>query len=206
MKSIRLPHDLQEYVRKKTGRRITKCLLFEAAVILFLLVLGNRVFSALGLILQSLVYVILLLLPFLLTGVPFKLLWDRNWSGTVTDVKVKTKTAYTTDYQYLQNIIILTLADSNGKTFKKTVAAHNVQTSKPGGVLVSYSDAKVEHYMNDYQIGDEVYHFHGLPYPLVVGPNYKERTTCVVCGQETKSDQAHCWNCGHSLIQIKSVT
>ena len=199
---ICLPNDLQEYVRKKTGRRVAKCVAFEAAVILFLLVLGNRVFSALGVILQSLVYVILLMLPFLLTGVPLAFIWDRNWSGTVTDVKVKTKTAYTTDYQYLQNIIILTMVNADGKTFKKTVAVHNVQTSK-GSVLVSYSEAKVEHYMNDYQIGDEVYHFSGLPYPLVIGPNYKERTTCVVCGQETKSDQSRCWNCDHSLIKLK---
>lgn len=202
MRSIRLPNDLQEYVRKRAWKRISKCLTFEAGVILFLFFLGNRIFSALGILLQSLVYVILLFLPFLLTGVPFKMM-DKDWSGTVTNVKIKTKTAYTADYQYLQNIIILTLVDANGKSFKKTVASHNVQTSKPGGAFVSYSDAKVEHYINDYAIGDEVYHFHGLPYPFVIGPNYKERTTCMVCGQETKSDQAHCWSCGHSLIKIK---
>lgn len=203
MKSIRLPNDLQEYVRKRAWKRIGICMASELAVIVFLIFLGNRIFSAMGVFLQACAYVLLLALPFLLSGVPFTFIKDRNWSGRVTGVRVKTKTAYTTDYQYLQNIIVLTMVNANGKTFKKTVASHNVQTSKPGGVLVSYSEAKVEHYMNDYSIGDEVYHFHGLPYPFVIDPNYKERTTCVVCGQETQAEQSHCWSCGHSLIKIK---
>jgi len=203
MRSIRLPEDLRKYVRKKKERRLWSCIAAECLMILFLLFLGDRVFSAMGIFLQVCAYVLLLSLPFLLTGVPWKLI-RRNWSGTVTEVQVKTQTSYTADKQILQNIVTLTLVDENGKSFQREVATHDVQTSRHGGIRLSTANVKVEHYMNEYSVGDEVYYFHGLPYPFVIGPNYKERTTCVVCGQETRSEEARCWSCGHSLIKIKT--
>lgn len=203
MRSIRLPEDLRKYVRKKDGQRLLICLSAECLMILFLLFLGERIFSAMGVFLQVCAYVLLLALPFLLSGVPWKLI-RRNWSGTVTDVRIETKTRYTSDKQTLQNTVILTLVDENGKSFQREVATHDVQSSRHGGIRLSTADVKVEHYMNEYSVGDEVYYFHGLPYPFVIGPNYRERITCVVCGQETRSEEARCWSCGHSLIKIKT--
>jgi hypothetical protein len=197
----RLPQDILETVRKRSKKRILRCVVMEIAILLFLMTLGERIFSAMGGVLQYTVYAFLLVLPCLLTGLP-KALTDRDWSGTVTRVRVKTKTTYTTDAQILQNIVILTLVDPKGKPFRKTVAAHNVQASK-GGIHLGTSNTKVEHYINDYQVGDRVYHFRGLPYPLVVGPNYKDRITCVICGHETQSDRNRCWNCDHSLLKLK---
>lgn len=204
--SIRLPNDLQEYVRKRTWKRVAKAMAWELSVIVFLLCFGSSWLSPMGIILQSCMYGLLLLLPILLTGVLSELT-DRSWSGRVVDVKIKQYMAYTNEAkprQYEQNVIVLLLEDGEGRRFKKKVATHALKGSKfIGDDKISASAVNVEHYINDYSVGDQVYRFRGLPYPLVVGPNYKERTTCVICGQETKADRSRCWNCGHTLIQIK---
>ena len=205
-RSIRLPEDLREYVRKNFWKRIAKTMVWETVVIVFLLCFGASWLSPLGIVFQSCVYGLLALLPILLTRILSEIM-DRSWSGRVVDVKIKSYMAYTNEAkprQYEQNVIILILENSEGKRFKKKVATHALKGPKfINDERIHAAAVNVEHYINDYSVGDEVYRFRGLSYPLVIGPNYKDRTTCVVCGQETKSDQVHCWNCGHSLIKMK---
>ena len=201
MKSIQLPNDLQAYAQRKLWRQIGICAITEVFIFVFLLLLGDRIFSALGVFLQTCIYVLLFTFPILLTGLPWKLA-DRNWCGTVINVSIKTKTTYATEAQYLQNLVILTLKSPKGEILIKEVAAHNVQASR-NGIDLKNVGIKAEHYLGEYAVGDEVYHFRGFPYPLVIGPNYKDQTTCIVCGNETASNKSHCWSCGHSLIKPK---
>ena len=193
MNNIRLPNDIQAYVSKKRAKRIGACAVFEGLVLLILLFMGERLFSAMGVLLQSIIYVILLLLPPILTGVPFKLI-DRPFCGTVKQVNIKTKTEYQLNHHvrtqtriHAVNVVSLMIEAPDGTVFEKEATVHSAQL-------------KPEHYLNEFQIGDFVYHFSGTPYLLTVGHD-RERASCVICGQESPVDRTHCWNCGHTLIK-----
>ncbi len=53
--------------------------------------------------------------------------------------------------------------------------------------------------------GADLIRFRSLPYPLNLDPNASHGYVCVACGRMHKSYQAHCDQCGLSLIDPKDI-
>ena len=85
----KLPEDIQKYIYKKIFFRILFFIVLETIAILFILFQHDRIFEIAGRADLIIAIIALLILPFFISGVPFKLI-DSTWRGTVVDVKVKT--------------------------------------------------------------------------------------------------------------------
>ena len=206
MKFPKLPEDVKKYLQKKITSRIVKCVLLELAVMLLLIFMGERLFSGLGMVGQILAYIVLMILPFIIMGVPLKLI-DKSWQGEVIDVEVKTTAAFTKDVkakQYTENSVWLTIKKSNGDIIYKKFAAFSSRGKpyNPTQAFWSIKDVKPEHFLGKYNIGAKVFHFYGFEHLLLVDENNKSTTTCIVCGQENDQSKRKCWECGHSLIEF----
>lgn len=206
MKFPNLPDDLQRYLQKKITSRIVKCVLFELAVMLLLIFMGERLFSALGTVGQILTYIILMIIPLIVTGVPIKLI-DKSWQGEVIDVEVKTTTAFTKDVkakQYTENSVWLTIKKSDGEIVYEKFASFSSRGKpyNPTQAFWGIKDTKPEHFLGKYNKGAKVFHFYGFEHSLLVDENNKSITTCIVCGQENDKSNKKCWECGHSLIKF----
>lgn len=147
------------------------------------------------------VVIFLCVIPFLISGFPFKLI-DKSWMGTVTDVVVKTETGtYTAAgvkaFPYDKNVIYLKVKKDNGK--EELILAREFGIRSHPGFSVPNEGDIVKH-LNDYSVGDQVYHFYGLKHNCIVKKN-SELIECIVCGSQNQKERNNCLNCGHSLIK-----
>ena len=204
VKFPKLPQDIEAYLKKKTVARIAKCVALELAVMLLLAFMGERLFSALGTVGQIIAYIVLMIIPFTVTGVPLKLI-DRSWQGEVTYVEVKTTSAFTKEVkarQYTENSVWLTIKKSNGKVIYEKAASFPLKEKKYSSASGEIKDIKPEHFLGKYNVGVKVFHFGGLERLLLVDENNKSTTTCIVCGQENDKSRKRCWECGYSLVKF----
>ncbi len=207
MRFPKVPDDVKRYLQKKITARIAKCVVFELAVMLLLVFMGERLFSGLGAIGQILAYIVLMAVPFFATGVPFKLI-DRSWQGEVIDVGIKTTTAFTKDTrpkQYTENSVWLTIKKSDGEIIYEKFATFSLKGNRYNPIFASsaaVNSVKPEHFLGKYNIGARVFHFYGFEHCLIVDEKNDDITTCIVCGQENDRNNKKCWVCGHSLIKF----
>ena len=140
-------------------------------------------------------------IPFFVSGFPFKLI-DRSWHGVVTDVIVKSETgtytaAGTKAFPYDKNVIYLKVKRDDGKELRIPAREFGIR-NHPGFTVPNEGD--ITKHLNDYLIGDHVYHFYGLKHNRIVKQNF-EMIECVVCGTQNTNVRDDCINCGYSLIK-----
>ena len=205
MERIVLPSDVKAYVRNKIFKRVFKCAVGEIIVILFLILFGSRVFDSFGIINKTIIYILLLTVPFLISGIPFKLI-DRYWSGEIVDIKVITRSRPFNKYGgrtfavYDENAIILFIKEHNTNVIIEEALALGVVDDKR---LKFYNHpiGKIENHLDDYRIGDNVYHFYGIDNLLIRHKTNDDSVKCVVCGikNPTVNDKCNC--CGYTLVK-----
>ena len=136
-------------------------------------------------------YIIVMLIPFAITGVPHKLI-DSTYYGTVKKVDIVTTTDNdssvkpTREHLYLKNTIYLSIEQPDGKLIYKK----------------AYSGkARLQQNINAYNEGNLVFHLYGTN-TVVVLPDTNDRSVhCSVCGSSNDIENDQCRDCGHSLIK-----
>lgn len=200
MKRISLPKDIKKYVGKTMVLRFLKFLILSAVSSFLIYFLNDRVMERSHILVYTLLLVGLGIMPFWVSEFPMKLL-DSTWCGTVKNVDIKevtgTVTSGTRVYPYTNHIFILTVKKENGKTVK--VKAKEYCFERCRGFKVPRKGS-LQHHMNDYKVGDTVYHFYGLSELFVIGQRRSVNVNCVVCGSENPRTSTHCHHCGHTLI------
>ena len=204
MEHISLPKDIRKHVRKSVLTRLLKFLILAGISFCLLYILNNRLMEKCHVIVYTGIQLFIFILPFWLTGVPFKLI-DRSWCGTVKAIDIKEETGtYSAvnlrSFPYTKHSIYLTVELKNGKLIRSKVKEYG--TRSHNGFPVPF-EGNIQHHMNDYMEGDIVYHFYGLTELLVV--SQKQTSTanyvnCVVCGSQNPKKSSHCHCCGHSLL------
>ena len=201
----KLPFDIRKYARKKLLRIAIKFIVFEAfftlAVILFAVFMLSKADS----IARWTISISLILISAFLFDVP-EILHERAWSGEITKVDVRTRSvAYSYGARLRrrdENVIYLTVKTDKGKILEKEVAVFpepartQMYASNRG-----YSVGKIEHHLEDYKVGDYVYHFFGIDRLLVIPRKPTEFCNCIVCGQRNSDKDDFCWNCEHTLLK-----
>ena len=196
-----LPKDIVKAVKEKIARCITVFAVLEIVAIVISVLSCEYITANTNVAFYIFVVIFLCVIPFLISGFPFKLI-DKSWMGTVTDVVVKTETGtYTAAgvkaFPYDKNVIYLKVKKDNGK--EELILAREFGIRSHPGFSVPNEGDIVKH-LNDYSVGDQVYHFYGLKHNCIVKKN-SELIECVVCGSQNQKERNNCLSCGHSLIK-----
>lgn len=186
-----LPKDLQTYCKKKILKHVIPCAILIFAFAIILALWGNIIFNTNNKAFQISCYIVVMLIPFAITGVPFKLI-DSTYCGIVKKVDIVTTTDNdsavkpTREHLYLKNTICLNIEKPNGKLiYKKAYSTR----------------ANLQQNLNTYNEGDLVFHLYGTN-RIVILPDLNESTVhCAVCGSSNNIENDKCRDCGHSLIK-----
>ena len=185
-----LPKDLQIHCRKRILKRVILCIILISVFATILLLWGNIIFNTENKVLQISCYVIVMIFPFAITGVPHKLI-DRTYYGTVKKVDIETTTDSEfarpmREYLYFKNTIYLTVEEPDGKLIHKKAFA---------------GKARLQQNLNKYQEGDRVFHLYGTSTIIVLPGADSTSVHCAVCGESNNIADEVCRNCGHSLVK-----
>ena len=188
---MKLSKDLKRYVMNRILKRVIPFVILVVVLNVVLVLWGNVIFKTDNKIFQCSCYVLTMLLPFAVTGVPFKLI-DRTYLGTIIKVDVatvldsKSATKVTREMLYTKNIIFLTILLDNGKQIKTKVYE---------------GEAKLEQYINTYKEGDRVFHLYGTKTTIVLPEDSDTHFQCSVCGASNDTSEKICRICSHTLIK-----
>ena len=196
-KSPSLPLSLKQKRARNFTIRIICCILLLLLFIFIIIMWGDKLFPTTlkyrvgynGL--RILFYILLLSIPFLVTGIPFKLI-DRSWSGTVTSVIVEENLKASGAGRprlHKSHDLILTIRTDDGKEISHTILS-----------FVSPSSGKVHHHENKIVIGDRIYKYYGFKYPYVIPQKHHASKICIICGAKNDVDKKCCWHCKAELL------
>lgn len=205
---MNLPEALITYRTKNILKRLALCLLLLAVITALILYYRETIFSyelippfaiaCMGIAVYS--------VPFVVSGFPF-ILFDSNWEGVITNVDIKTGMGtYILGGKagtYTKNDIVLTIKKKNGKTIKHTAKTLGIRDRGTNYTIVGNSKAmgKIENHVDEFSVGDKVYHFYGFKYNFYVHEHCSEHRHCIVCGTANNFHSQTCWNCHDELVK-----
>ena len=186
-----LPKDLLLFCRKKFLMRVVPCIILTALFATILILWGNLIFNTDIKEFQISCYIVFMLIPFAITGVPYKLI-DATYYGTVKKVKITTTTDNDSSFKPVRELLYQ----------KNTI---NLIIEKPDGSLIYkkvYSGkAQLQQNLSTYHEGDSVFHLYGTKTTIVLPDANSTTVHCAVCGSSNHIEYEKCRNCGHSLIK-----
>ena len=204
-----LPEDLVKYVKKKVIRCIVLFVLLVCVTVAISILTWDYFAARTPMAFHIGVIFWINVIPFFVAKFPWALI-DKSWCGEVVEVTVEeekgtVKIAVGRYWLYVKHVIYLDVKLENGK--HKRIAIQDFG-SKINDIGARYNQVSfaipnagdVTKHLDDYSIGDRVYHFYGLKHYYVEKKNLA-LTECVVCGFKNKEENDTCVNCGHSLIK-----
>ena len=196
-----LPLSLRQRRARSITLRITVCVLLLLLFIFVIITWGDKLFpstlkSRVGYTgLKAMFYILLLSIPFIISGVPFKLI-NCSWSGTVIAVTVeenlKASGAGRPRLSKSHNLI-LTIKTDKGKEIEHTILSFDSRAT-------SYTSGKIHHHEHKIAVGDRVYKYYGFKYLYIIPQKHHEHKSCIVCGAKNKIKDKKCWSCDSELL------
>ena len=186
-----LPKDLKLFCLKRILKRVIPCIILVAAFATILALWGNVIFKTDNKTFQTSCYIVSMFLPFVITGVPHKLI-DSTYYGIVKKVDIVTTTASSssirpsTETLYLKNTIYLKVERPDGKLVYKKVYS---------------GKARFQQNINTYNEGDLVFHLYGTNTVVVLPDTNDSSVHCSVCGTSNSIENNKCCDCGHSVVK-----
>ena len=201
-----LPASLKKLRAKNLIKRCSMCILLLAAITFFVIYYRETIFSyelvppfaiaCIGIAVYS--------VPFILFKIPH-LFFDSTWTGVVTAVDIKTSIGTYSiggrHFPYTKNDIVLTVRKENGKTVKCIAKSLGVKEQK---WIDPHTVGKIENHVDEFSVGDKVYHFYGFKYNFYVHEPQNEHKHCIVCGASNNLNRECCLNCHHELLEMKA--
>lgn len=186
-----LPKDLKAYAIKTALKRIIPCVALLIGFSVALIFWGDVILPIEKDVIKVIVYTMVMLVPFALTGVPLKLL-DKTYSGTVQKIEIKTTTdnVYhgqpTRENLYTKNTVFLHVLQENGVAIRKEAYEGN---------------AKLPQKLDVYKVGDRVFHLYGSTQTVVLPQPLDKYVQCPICGTLNDKNYVSCEVCTHTLIK-----
>lgn len=189
-----LPNDVKKLVNIRILKRIVPCAVLVVICALFLVFFGDRIFNTDVIEFKISCYILVMLVPFLITGVPYKLL-DKSYCGTVERVDVvsgigfKSSVNLKREMLYHKNIVLLTIKTDEGKILQKKVREEDVQNVKN---------------LQAFREGDVVFHLLGSDHTVIISRGGSDKIGCAVCGSLNNIDDEKCHYCGYTVVKKQS--
>ena len=192
--TLRLPRDLQGHVRRAVIKKILPCALLLLAFGVVLYFFGERIFALVPPAVSIGAYVLALLLPFVITRVPF-CLFDKTFVGTVKHVHVQN-----------EYVAVKGLAGSNLHISRTLATFVYLSLDLPDGKEKRIKTVQ-SGFIEEFKPGDTVFHLYGTNHTIVLPEKAGDHVECPVCGDDNRAELTHCHSCGHTLIKsIKDIT
>lgn len=186
MSKIQVPMDIKLHVRKKVIKKIVLWAVLTLAVLVLIMLFGERCFYRFSDFGKFVIYVLLVLIP--MVSLKMYKLIDRSWYGTIEKIEIK----YTTDSE---------------RSFKPTRETRYTKETvyfyvKTDGKLLVYKayeyPANTRNISSYYRQGDKVVHIYGTDYIQIIGDRC-ESVICTVCGMMNPNELKECQSCHHTL-------
>jgi hypothetical protein len=189
-----LPEDIRKTVTLSVAKRVIPCAVLEFIMLWYVIFFGEMSFKMVGTEVRMLIYITLILLPFIVTGVPLKLI-DRSWKGEIIGINVKMGLVRSVNGKGVRDgsYLSLQIKRDDGKIVDHTVSVFSL------GYTMQSSRAKSEFAEDDYAVGDKVYHYYGIKRLLIIHKDNSRE--CVICGSNNPDKNDRCFYCGHSIIK-----
>ena len=199
-----LPLSLKRKRKQRIIIRSVVCFLLLASFIFIIIMWGNKLFPITfdyrkgytGL--RILFYVLFLCVPFLVTGIPLKLI-DKSWSGTITSITVVEKLATTDNPKYIypfpKQDLILTIQNDQGKEIKYTVLSLSERNHRN----VTDNIGKIHYHTHEFCVGDRVHKYYGYKHLFVSYQKTHKTKYCISCGSKNNLTEIKCWYCSSEL-------
>ena len=199
MKPLKLPRDLRIFVTKAVLKRVVPCLLLLVTFSVALIFWGDVILPIEKEIVKVIVYTMVMLVPFVVTGVPHKMI-DSTWVGEVLETKIVEENSFTNEVRprmYGSVNVILNVKMPNGKT--KEIKLQGSTFAKHVNLLFAAS-GNANQTEDFYSVGNTVFHLYSSSQYIVLPKAADKTVQCPICG--IKNDKTHekCDSCGHSLI------
>jgi len=186
----KLPLDIRLYSLWRALRRILLWLALTVGLALLIRYQGKEIVSLGTRELRASIFFAIMLLPFPLTGFPWKLI-DRSYWGTIKVVEEEAGRARLKGEVISPKAKKMTkermiLADSRGQEVHRKV---DWQNSSPRG------------YEKEFRPGDRIIHLYGSPHTVVLPKEGDTRVYCAVCSVTNDVSRSRCRRCRHTLIK-----
>jgi len=187
---IELPNDLRKYVLRWILKRVISCAVLLLCFGVIMLLYADVLFGEVQNAFKVVIYIVLMVLTFIITGVPHKLI-DQTYYGKVVEVRQvlsldnESSTKPSSGRTFTRNTIYLTIVTPDGKKITKNAYS--------GRVKQSHSEA--------YQKGDKVFHLAYTPRTIVLPTSSDTRVACCVCGRNNDIANDTCDGCGYTLVK-----
>jgi len=177
-------------VRNTIIKRISCCAACLLAFGIIIAFWGDTIISVENNIFRGTFYFLILLIPFAITGVPFKMI-DQTYCGTVKKIDIismvdnKSSALPAREHLYYKNTVCLTIQKQNGKEVTKKVFS---------------CDAKTNSGIELYKVGDTVFHLYGTKYVVIIPKMSDSQCQCVICGHKNDKNLTLCQKCCYTLV------
>ena len=160
MKPIKLPRDLKAFAIKAALKRVVPCVLLLATFSIVLIFWGDVILPIDKEIVKVIVYTMVMLVPFAVTGVPHKMI-DSTWVGEVVETKIVEENSFTNEarprmYGSVNVILKVKMQNDKIKEIKlqgSTFAKHRNLRFAASGNANQKEDF--------YSVGNTVFHLYG---------------------------------------------
>ena len=189
-----LPEDIRKIVTRSVAKRVIPCVISELIVLWYVIFFGEMSFKMVGIEVRILIYIVLILLPFIITGVPLKLI-DRSWKGEIVAINVDMgldRSVYGRGVREV-SYLVLKIKRDDGKIIEHTMSVFSHSNA------MKSNRARSEFAEDDYAVGDKVYHYYGIDRLLIIHKDNSRE--CVICGSNNPEKNDRCFYCGHSIIK-----
>ena len=185
---LRLPRDLRGHVRVAVIKKITPCVLLLIAFGGAMYFYGERIFALVPPAVRVGAYVLAMLLPFVITRVPF-CLFDRTFVGKVKHVHVQN-----------EYVAVKGLAGSNLHISRTLATFVYLSLDLPDGKEKRIKTVQ-SGFIEEFKPGDTVFHLYGTNHTIVLPELSGDHVECPVCGDDNRAELTACHSCGHTLIK-----
>ena len=185
---LRLPRDLRGHVRKAVIKKITPCVLLLIAFGGAMYFYGERIFALVPPAVRVGAYVLAMLLPFVITRVPF-CLFDSTFVGKVKHVHVQN-----------EYVAVKGLAGSNLHISRTLATFVYLSLDLPDGKEKRIKTVQ-SGFIEEFKPGDTVFHLYGTNHTIVLPEMAGDHVECPVCGDDNRVELIACHSCGHTLIK-----
>ena len=186
---LRLPRDLQGHVRRAVVKKIAPCVLLLIVLGLVIFFLGDRIFALVPPAVRIGTYVVVMLIPFAVTLVPF-CLFDRTFVAKVKHVHVQN------EYVAVKGL------EGSSRHNSRTLATFVYLTLElPDGKEKTIKAAQGGGFIEEYKPGDTVFHIYGAKHTVILPEAAGDHVECPVCCDDNRAELCECHSCGHTLIK-----
>ena len=199
---LSLPKDVKRYFVIRRTLRLVACVVMIALIVYALIAFGGKDFATATMTPQIIASAILIIAVLYITKAPC-IVFDRTWVETI--VKIEIIPVYDNgDMVPTKNNrrfpILGTLRDTN------RVYIHVNLGGRVKRIAVPVHSDEDRDYVDNYHVGDVVWHVKGSKFLLVLSSKEQKTVRCLACGRENVAEYKTCRKCGRGLVTVDGST